>query len=34
LDKLTLKSHELAESPPGTLCGAARATPDQFVHAA
>ena len=26
LDKLTLKSHVLAESFPGMLCGAARAT--------
>ena len=34
LDKLTLESHVLAESFPGMLGGAARATLNQFAHAA
>jgi hypothetical protein len=31
---LTLKLHELGESFPGMLCGAARVALDQFVDAA
>ena len=34
LYKLTLKLHELGESFPGMLCGAARVALDQFVDAA